>query len=239
MSNAIGCMSEGNISFIKKHNPEIAEKKLHLLPNWGDISPLMTQKEVLELKKKEGFEGKFLLIFGGNIGLPQKMENIVYLAMACNDMPDIQFLIVGKGNERKSLENLIASNKITNIELRESIPAHQYFKLVQVADVGLISLSEDFTIPNIPSKALSYYNAKKPILASIDKNTDFGKILEDHGTGLWAEAGNTLQLKEKLMVLYNDPVLRTKMGENGRRYMEDELSAKTAYQTLVDQSLKA
>ena len=161
------------------------------------------------------------------------MENLVHLAKACQDIENIHFLILGNGSERKNLEELVQKNNLPNLELRKGVSHQEYFNLVQLADVGLISLSEDFTIPNIPSKALSYYNAKKPILASIDRNTDFGKIMEDLNVGLWAEATNTEELKTKLVALYESAELRKKMGENGYRYMRDNLTSSITYKTVL------
>jgi len=234
--DAIGCMSQGNIDFVKKHNPTLDPSKLHMLPNWGDIIPPVEELRINDLRKKEGLENKFVVIFGGNIGLPQKMENIVHLAIACTDLKDIVFLIMGKGNERQNLENLLASKNVENLQLREGLPQSEYMLWVQMADVGLISLSEKFTIPNIPSKALSYYNTKTPILASIDLNTDFGAILDELKVGLWAEAGDTSALKEKLVLLYQDVALRKEMGDNGFEYMKKHLSSEIAFQTIVEQT---
>ena len=236
--DAIGCMSQGNIDFIKKHNPNLAKRKLHLLPNWGDMAPLNTEESLIPLKKKMGLQDKFILVFGGNIGLPQKMENIVDLAIACTDIEDIVFLIIGRGNEKKHLEELIKEKDVKNVMLKDSVPLAEYLKVVQMADVGLISLSEDFTIPNIPSKALSYYNAKKPILASIDTQTDFGQLLEENHTGVWAEAGDTVKLKKQLLLLYHDRNLRITMGENGYRYMKENLTSEIAYNTIMNEVMK-
>ena len=233
VSDRIGCMSQGNISYIIKHNPSVPSEKLHLLPNWSDMIAVDSEEKILELRKKEGFENKFIVIFGGNIGLPQKLENIVELAAACQDHKDILFLIMGGGSERKNLEDLIAAKNLDNIQLRDGVPQEEYMKWVLMADLGLISLSEKFTIPNIPSKSLSYYNSKTPILASIDMNTDYGQLLDDLNVGLWAEAGKTALLKQKLLVLYKDSELRMPMGKNGWNYMKENLSSAHAYDTVI------
>lgn len=233
IADRIGCMSQGNIDYVKRHNPTLDPGKLHLLPNWTNPLPLMPKTENDELKKKEGITGKFIVIFGGNIGLPQKMENIVDLAIACKDQPDILFLIMGSGTAYSNLKKLVAEKKVTNMQLGGKLNQQEYFKFLQMADVGLISLSEKFTIPNIPSKALTYYNAKKPILASIDLNTDFGRDLEKINAGLWAEAGKTDKLKEKLMQLYHNGPLRKEMGENGYTYLQNELLCEKAYETIM------
>lgn len=233
-SDAIGCMSQGNVDFVKLHNPKVQSEKLHLLPNWGDITPLVDESEIAQIRKKEGFEGKTLIIFGGNIGLPQKLENIVDLALECQEEKNIVFLIMGAGNERQNLENLVKSKQVKNLIIRDGLPQNEYMKWVQMADIGLISLSEKFTIPNIPSKALSYYNTNTPILASIDTNTDFGKIMDELGTGVWAKAGNTKELKEKLLYLINNPEIRKEMGANGFKYMKEHLSGNKAYLTIIN-----
>ena len=175
-----------------------------------------------------------MVIFGGNIGKPQKMENIVALAEACRDHKEIFFAIFGEGTEKETLIQQITVSGLQNIKVFDGLPGPEYFKVLQVADVGLISLSEDFTIPNTPSRVMVYYNSKKPILAAIDKNTDIGEILEDIGVGLWAEANKTEKLKALLLKLYKDPELRQQMGENGYKYLLDRLPPERAYQTVIE-----
>ncbi|MEO1013251.1 MAG: glycosyltransferase family 4 protein, partial [Bacteroidota bacterium] len=209
ISDYIGCMSKGNIEYVKRHNPEVNEDKLHLLPNWADMATIgMDAQEIKQVEEKAGIKNRFVIVFGGNVGRPQKMENIIDLAVACEDIEDILFLIHGYGAEYENLKKYAKERNVSNLEFRAALPHKEFIKILHLSKVGLISLSEHFTIPNIPSKALSYYNAKIPILASIDLNTDFGKILEEHNMGVWAEAGNTNALKNKLMLLYNDAKLR-------------------------------
>lgn len=233
-SDKIGCMSEGNIAYVKRFNPTVSAKKLHLLPNWRTLDPLSPSESTLRLKKQSGFEDKFIIMFGGNIGKPQKLENIIHLAKECSDIKDIIFYIVGWGSEKEKFEKLVKMEKVDNIIIGETFSRTAFFEFLQIADIGLISLSEDFTIPNIPSKALVYFNAKIPILASIDLQTDFGSILEKTQSGLWAEAGNTKELKEKLMLLYENKALRSQMGSNGYSYLKKHLSPSQAYSTIIN-----
>lgn len=230
-SDYIGCMSQGNIDFVLKHNPKVDTNKLHLLPNWAPLRELERTKD-LTLAKKYGLEDKFVVIFGGNLGVPQKVENIVALATACQEFEDIYFIIFGDGNERENFEASIEKNKLKNIRIEGYLSRIDFFKVLQIADIGLISLSEDFTIPNIPSKSLVYFNAKKPILASIDKNTDYGEILDNLNAGIWVEAGNPNKFKQALLRLYKDEELRKTMGENGYNHMKNKLLSHQAFETI-------
>ena len=234
ISDKIGCMSQANIEYIKTHNPKIEASKLHLLPNWENLPKFEDLGNIDDIKAKYGLTNKFVVIFGGNIGRPQKMENIIELAKNCTEIKDLVFLIIGKGTEFKKLNDSVTSLKLFNVVLEKKIPKRDYYNLLKAADVGLISLSEEFTIPNFPSKVLSYFGSKKPVLASIDLQTDFGQMLVETNSGLWAEAGKTELLKEKLITLYKDKALRTQMGENGYDYMVSNLLPNHAYRTILN-----
>lgn len=231
-SDYIGCMSQGNIDYVIKHNPEVSPKKLCLLPNWQKIYPILEKNE--SVKEKYSLAGKYIAIFGGNIGEPQKIENIVALANEYRDNNNIVFLIIGSGTRKRYLEQLVSSQRLHNVIIKDQLPRTDYQELVYNADVGLISLNEKFTIPNIPSKTLSYFNAKVPILAAIDSNTDYGKILESSGSGLWSVTGDIQKYKSNFDRLYNNPELRRQMGENGYAYLVGYLTPEMTYKTIAN-----
>lgn len=231
-SDHIGCMSQGNIDYVIKHNPEVDPQKLSLLPNWQKLYPPSEKNN--SAKSKYGLDGKFIAIFGGNIGEPQKIENIVELANMYRDNHNIVFLIVGTGTRKGFLEQLVARQKLDNIIIHNTLPRNDYHDLVQNADVGLISLSEKFTIPNIPSKTLSYFNARIPILAFIDANTDYGKILDESQSGFWSVIGDIETYKKNFDTLYNNPELCRQMGENGHKYLKAHLTPDIAYKTIIN-----
>lgn len=234
-SDYIGCMSQGNINYIIRHNPEVLTRKVLLLPNWQKAEALSERDELV--KKQYGLAGKYVAIFGGNIGEPQKTENIVSLARAYLHNDHIVFLVMGNGTRRKHLEQMAADYALTNLVIKDAVPRQDYQKLVCSADVGLISLSEKFTIPNIPSKTLSYFNARIPVLAAIDANTDYGALLEKAGAGLWSLTGDMEKYKQNFDTLYNDSALRKQMGENGYNYLLKYLTVNIAYQTILNHTL--
>lgn len=231
-SDIIGCMSQGNIDYVLKHNPEVNPHKLSLLPNWQKLYPLVKGNGAI--KAKYGLEGKYIAIFGGNIGEPQKIDNIAALANEYKNNKHIVFLVVGAGTRKKYLEQLAAAQNLDNLIIKDQMPRNDYQELVCNADVGLISLSEKFTIPNIPSKTLSYFNAKLPILAAVDSNTDYGKILELSGSGLWSVTGDLKKYKINFDRLYNDPELRRQMGENGYAYLSRHLTPEITYRLIAN-----
>lgn len=232
IADEIGCMSQGNIDYVMQHNPQVKTEKLHLLPNWQKEIPQFSDDKIA-LRKKYNFDDNFVIIFGGNIGLPQKLENIIAVAELFQPQDKVLFFIVGQGTEKSKIEKLLQQKKIQNVIIKDSLPREDYQNIISVADCGLISLHEAFTIPNIPSKSLSYFNAKIPILAAIDENTDYGTHIQDEvKAGLWAPSNQPNQIKEKIDLLRTNPQLCNEMGENGYQYFINNVTPVHSYQVM-------
>ncbi len=115
----------------------------------------------------------------------------------------------------------------------EYIPRDEYRNLLKQCDIGLINLNRIFTIPNMPSKVIDYFNAGIPILASTDKNTDLKQFLQDSKAGLWSETGDLKTYKENFEKLLNNKELRKELGKNGRKFLEENLSVEKTYQIIT------
>ncbi|MBC2856178.1 glycosyltransferase family 4 protein [Cetobacterium sp. 2A] len=238
-SDYIGCMSEGNINFLRKHNPEVSEDKVHILRNWGKIKnkPIIDKKIIRE---KYGFkELDFITIFGGNMGKPQGLEFLMKLAKEYKYKENIKFLMVGKGNEKKRLEEIVEKQKLSNVIFLNFIPREDYEKLTAACDLGIVSLHSCFTIPNIPSKTIDYCKLGLPILACTDRNTDYPEILENEAKcGLSSIYGDLKTYKINFEELLNNKELRESLGENGREYYEEKLGVDIAYETIMNEIKK-
>ena len=230
LSDYIGCMSRGNIKYVLKHN-NIDESKLEILYNWKKID-YATKNDVFDYKKKYGLKNNFVAIFGGNIGLPQELEFLLELVGEYKNRDDIIFLIIGKGTEKGKIVNIAKDKKLTNVMIKDNISRDDYRNLIKQCDIGLINLNRNFTIPNMPSKLIGYFEAGIPILASTDKNTDLRGFLQETKTGLWSETGDLEGYKSNFEKLLNDEKLREELGKNGRKFLEENLSVEKAYQVI-------
>lgn len=233
--DCIWCMSEGNINYLKKNYSFLNKEKIKLLRNWALIKPkLEINKE--EIRNKYNFlKDDFIAIFGGNMGKPQKLENILSLAKKCLENKNIKFLFIGSGSEKERLEKFAKDNNLINVFFFNQIPREDYEKITASCDIGLVSLDERFTVPNFPSKTTDYFKLSLPILASLDKcaSKDYGDFLQNKVKGgLFAEAGNAEELHKQFIKLYLDKNLRKTLGNNGRKYYEENLGVDKAYETL-------
>lgn len=227
----IGCMSEGNKSYMQGIFPYLSS--LFVLKNWGKGEAKKIDKNAL--RHKYGFgEHEFLAIFGGNMGKPQKLENIIKLAKSLQDHKDIKFIFVGKGTEEAKLKSM--AENFENIYFYSYIPREEYEEFTGMCDVGLVSLHENFTVPNFPSKTTDYCKLGLPIFASLDKCSieDYGKFLEKEiKAGLTADAANREDMKETFINMYNDSNKRMKWSKNALAYYERQLKVENAYKTII------
>ena len=233
----IGCMSQGNIDYVKKHNPEVSADKLHELKNYQKPYKGFSSDPVF-LKNKHGIAEKFVVVFGGNMGRPQQLENVLTLAESVLHFPDIVFLLLGEGVQINKIEAEAKTKGLTNINIQRTIPKQEYQDLLCLCDVGLISLHEDFTIPNIPSKALDYFNVGIPVLASLDRATDFWRILDENECGLWSYAGEHEKLKSQLIQFYSNKELKESVGRNGKNYFISNLLPERAFSIVINKLSK-
>lgn len=197
ISDKIGCMSKANVDFVLKHNPYINQDKTEINPNSIEIQNFkqFSLEERLNLKAKFNIpDNKKIFIYGGNLGKPQGIDFLVRILDSKKDDNDVFFVIVGSGTEYVKIESWIITNNPKNVMFLPALPKKEYDLLVQLCDVGLIFLHKDFTIPNYPSRLLSYLEFKMPVLAATDKNTDIGLDLEKNKCGFAVYSGNVKEM---------------------------------------------
>lgn len=219
LSDRIGCMSPANVDFLLKNNPTLEPSKVEVNPN--TISPLhiaysVTEKESIRLKYNLPLDKK-ILVYGGNLGVPQGVE---FLMETINQLKatDAYVLVVGNGTKYNKLKNWFETHKPSNACLLAGLSKADYDALLAACDVGLIFLHKDFTIPNFPSRLLTYLEMKKPVLAATDKNSDMGKIAEENKFGFYCESNSIHNFNKKLNYCIQNKEELQKMGENGYQF---------------------
>ena len=105
-------------------------------------------------------------------------------------------------------------------------------KVMAACDVGLIFLDHRFTIPNFPSRLLSYMEGKMPVLAATDTSTDIGQVIEAGRFGYWCES-NDVQAFVDLMDRFSDKSERELMGSNAFNYLKTHYDVAQAYETII------
>jgi glycosyltransferase involved in cell wall biosynthesis len=170
---------------------------------------------------------------GGNIGKPQGIDFFIEALKELKDRTDLFFLVVGRGTEYYKIEDHIKSSGQKNVLLMEHMPTNEYKKLMRLCDVGLILLSDKFTIPNFPSRVTAYMEAGLPVLAATDANTDLRDMLTGSGCGLWSRSGDIGAFINNIDTLAQSKTLRDTMGIKGRKWLEENYTVSKSYEIIM------
>ena len=233
-SDYIGCMSSANVEFVLKHDLEVAPSKVEVAPNSIELNDNLNDND-----NKERIRGKYglpidkpVFVYGGNLGKPQGIPFLVKCLDANKNRTDCHFVVVGSGTEKHLIQEWYDKNKPGNATILQFLPKEDYDILVQSCDVGLIFLDHRFTIPNFPSRLLSYLEYKMPVICATDPNCDMGPMAEANGFGYWCESNSIGDFTNCVdRMLHNDIKA---MGEKGYRFLCDNYRIENTYDTIMN-----
>jgi glycosyltransferase involved in cell wall biosynthesis len=235
LSDFIGCMSEANVNYILEHHPYLSSEKLEVNPNSIDLKWLNDSKpSSIEFKKLWGINSNALIcIYGGNLGKPQGIHFLIKILQHYKNDIRLFFFIIGNGTEFNKINLWFESSNIKNARLINQLPKKEFDKVAQYCDAGLILLDRRFTIPNFPSRLLTYLENKMAVWAATDLNTDIGKVVAQNDFGFWVtneDLSNFILEVEKEL---NDKDLNAERGKRGFTFLKENYSVLNSYNSII------
>ncbi len=230
-ADCIGCMSTGNQEYLMKHHPELNREKFLIFPNTKKICEKKQRNREYPLRKKYHIEDDAVVfVFGGNMGKPQGINFLCAAAERLSGRNDIFFTFVGRGTERYIVEQYAQNH--TNVVVLPNLTRADYETFVLECDVGIVSLDYRFTIPNYPSRILSYFEYSMPVLCATDRATDMKSLIQDNQCGMWCPSNDIDEFCKCAIALAKNRTLRENMGMNGRKLIEERFSVENSIDLL-------
>ena len=225
ISDFIGCMSRANLEYILRNNKFLDKKKVEVNPNSISINRInqYDNKKINQSLK---------LIYGGNLGKPQGIPYLINAIKACSDINNIEFVIAGNGTEDYLVKEWIKNENPKNVTYFPMLPQSEYDKLLLSADIGLICLDKKFTIPNYPSRILSYMEYGMPVICLTDDNTDVGKEARQNGYGYWCLSDDVITFKDLVLKFKNNPQIIYQMGQNSIKYLHEKFEVSNSFNII-------
>lgn len=236
VSDRIGCMSDANVEYLLKHNPEIPKEKAELCPN-GVIPHEVScrERDMASLREKLGVpKDAVVYLFGGNLGKPQGIPQLIECLRQSADRSDCFFVICGSGSEAGLLESFIKEEAPSNVRLFSLLPKEEYDSLCRGCDVGMVFLDSRFTIPNYPSRVLTYMEYEIPVLVCSDPVSDLGKTAADNGFGCFCRSDDPSAFSACLDTLCQAD--RKQMGRAARAYLASHFTAAVACAAVLGEA---
>ena len=231
LSDFIGCMSPANVRYVLEHNPEISADRVEVAPNSIELAESKMTEDKSVLAKYNIPTDKPIFIYGGNLGVPQGIPFLIQCLEANADREDCHFVVVGSGTYYQKLADWFASRNPKAVTVMKGLPKEDYDRLVQACEVGLIFLDYRFTIPNFPSRLLSYLEYRMPVISCTDPNCDTGFIAEENGFGFYAPSNDVNAFTQTVdKMLANDIAA---MGEKGYQFLKENYLIEHTYNQIM------
>ena len=207
---------------------KIPAHKIAVIPPSVDTDFIQPYPKENNLRERWNLNGKFVVLYAGNMGFSQGLDNVLKAAELLQDRADITFVFIGDGATKPGLQT-IAKEKCLNNVMFFPFQPREYVPLVYaLADISLVCLKSNIVVESVPSKTYSIMASGRPILATVAQNTEVGRLLNQAQCGICIEPGDIKTLAKKILELYKSESLCAEMGMQGRQFVVDHFGRKAA-----------
>lgn len=220
-------------SLIEKNVPA---SKITLIPVWADPDAVRPLPRENVFRQRYGLNGKFVLMYAGNIGLTSCLEDVLCAAEILRERTEIQLVIVGEGAKKESLESEAHDKVLGNILFLPYQPRDVYSEMLAAADISLVTLNARAAVSSLPSKVFNLMASARPILAVAPHASELASIVRDAQCGWVVPPESPKELAAVIVWAkqHNDELIQK--GQNGRAYLEEHYSRQhciDAYENML------
>ena len=171
------------------------------------------------IRTKFGWEDKFLVVYSGTLGWVRPLETVVEAARQLVDKPDIHFAIIGDGQKRDALQQMVAEYGLKNVSIIGLQPLETIPYFLQAADVLLESLKEvKVAKMAFPSKMFEYMASGRPIVFGSRQGEAIDE-LRLAGGALTYPSDSPEELSELIAKLHSGEIDHVKLGKGYRDHI--------------------
>jgi colanic acid biosynthesis glycosyl transferase WcaI len=203
--------------------------KIIEIPNWVDVNfvkPLPNQDNYF--RSQYQLEGKFVVLYSGNIALTQGLETVIEAATHLKHNRDIIIVIVGAQKALAKLQRHCQEHNADEVKLIPFQPRQKLPEMLAAADVGLVVQRKNVLDFNMPSKIQVLLASGRAIIASVPATGTAARAIEKSGGGIVIPPEDPRALAEAIEKLYFQRELVENLGRAGRQYAVANYSFESA-----------
>ena len=209
-------------------------RKVTLIPDWADSNAILPMPKENDFRKEYGLEGKFVLVYSGNMGYSSELETVLYSANLLRSITDIFFLLIGDGPKREGLERFAIETGLTNVKFLPFQDRKNFFEVLAAADFGLITLNRKCTIAGSQGKMYSIMASARPLLAIMEKEAWGAEWIDKYRIGSRVDPGDAEGLARTILTWKVKPDELIAAGNRGRHLLEEKYNIKVCGTLFVD-----
>lgn len=175
-----------------------------------------------------GRSGKFKVVYAGVLGVGYDFEQIFGAAKILAEKDeDVEFVLHGGGECLEEIRSRISELDLRNVILSDKLrkSREEVVELLSDADALILPLKQyDQPYPGLPSKLYEYQAMGKPIMCCADGQP--AEYIKETNSGIVVKPADYEALAKAVTYLKDNQDASRIMGENGRTYVENNLSIK-------------
>ncbi len=204
------------------HVQQRGARQVALMPNGASPEMFDPAERSEAWRTAHRLNGRFVILYAGAHGLSNDLGVVLQAAEFLKGKPEICFVLVGDGKEKKKLQAQAQAMGLQNVLFLPPVSKQEMAGVLAGADAGLAILKPlDLYCTTYPNKVFDYMAAGRPVLMAIDGVAR--QVVEDAGAGLFVEPGNPMALAQAALALAADAQQARIMGLAGRRYIQQHL----------------
>lgn len=229
VADVIGIQTDGNRTYIPSRVSG-GGASVEVLQNW--LSLEVGKKCALNISRSP-LAGRKIFLYAGNMGLAQAPRILVDLAAALSKHEQIGFVFVGRGSEKKSMEELASTKGLKNVLFFDEIAPEEILDFCRQCHVGIVCLDLRHRTQNIPGKLLTYLAAQLPIIAITSKESDLAQFIKSNNIGEVFSGGSFELLEAAALKLATVKKNRTIWRKNASRVFLEFFSTEAVVKQIV------
>jgi colanic acid biosynthesis glycosyl transferase WcaI len=200
--------------------------KISVMPHWIDegLFESVPQADVRRIRDQYGWGDRFIVLFGGNLGLVQGLDMVIAAAKFL-DGARTRIVLVGDGSDRQRLQALAVSLGVGDrVQFIDYQPMSAMPAFMAAADALLVHLKRsELSRYVIPTKTFAYLAAARPIVMAMEGAAS--DLVTAAGAGIVIAPDDPPLLARTIDALADmETAERTRLGENGRSYLRTHFS---------------
>lgn len=190
----------------------ISEDKISVFKNGANLELFIPKRRNEFLEQKLNLKNKFVFAYIGTHGMAHGLSFILNsIKNIEKTIPEIRFLFIGDGAEKKNLVQQSKDLKLTNTIFIDSVTKKEVVEYLSLMDVALVNLKKSDTFKTvIPSKIFEAAAMEKPILLGLEGETQ--GIIEKYNAGICYEPENSKDLNKAIQQIIQPDIYKEKVS---------------------------
>lgn len=200
--------------------------KLAVVPVWLDPDEISPRQRETAWRAEHGIGVTTqIILYAGTIGLISGADIMIEVAAAFLNQPNVLFLFVGEGRAKEGLAAEARRRGLDNMRFLPLQPRERLAEVQASSDISVVTLAPGRGHTSVPSKVVGYLAAGRPVLASVDSDSDTAYAILEGECGVVTIPGDAMALTLALRMLLSSPERCAVLGQNAREYFERTYAA--------------